>query len=1580
MKKRMIAQEKDACAIIAFVDKRGRATHANIVKTIDALKKMAHRSGDIDNEGDGCGILTDLPRSLWGRRLEENDLSRHLADSRNFFVGHLFLPHHLGGRGQAIKDKVRNIFKEKGLTILAEVSGNTRDEELGPLARFEAPLFWQICGLVPGEGLAKCRNLLFSLQMAIEASEPELHIASLSPDAVVYKVRGTPDLLPRVYPELLDGKTRSVLTLGHSRYSTNTLPTVELSQPFSLLGHNGEINTIEKLRSAGKALGIEPVPGGSDSQDLNRIIEGLINRYGFDPLEAVETLFPAIHSQVAQYVPDLQKVYDFYRWFFPPSAQGPAAVVARFGHVCVGSVDALGLRPLWFGESDYDYFLSSEKGVVNLQDTACDPRPMAPGEKVAILAGLGQRAEVLDYSRYQGRLVRLAGARKRLFATVSNLHKKIPDAFRNLNEGRTPTIAQFRSPSTSKETAAPHSTLESTTKKATGASEEDVSQAPMMPAEAVEGAPKKVVISKSSVEDSPHVQITPNILKAFGWQKYDQEMRKSVAITGDGPIGSMGYQGALACINPESLPNISDFFKENVAVVTNPAIDREREAEHFSTRVILGARPDSPDMDPPPMALELATPILLGGDAKGHIAADDLSALCGKHGTTTLEQVLDFFTSGLRDPSKVAVLDATFDVSSGLSARLDKLIKEAEDAITRGAVLLILDDENSFSDGRCFIDPGLSVAFLVKRFEEMRLRRRCAIIVRSGAIRNLHDIMFLLGLGADAVNPHMLWKQACAQAKNEEGLRRVLSNTLSALQKGMEKVMSTMGIHELCGYGRIFSAIGLSSKLQEIFQCTGFCVHEKTGLSFATLEASARLRLTAAASGEKEKLWRDPKRNPKVGKVLRAVALGRSGYAQMEAGMAEIDRDHPVALRHLLDFAGIEEKGPVSLDQVEIGAGDHSMPLVISAMSFGSQGENSFRTYATAAQKVNIVCINGEGGEIPDMLGKYRANRGQQIASGRFGVSMALLNSADFLEIKVGQGAKPGEGGHLPGSKVTEMVAKARHCKPGIGLISPSNHHDIYSIEDLCQIITELTTANPKARISVKIPVTGGVGTIAVGVAKAGAHIVNISGFDGGTGAAREHAKKYVGLPAEIGVTQAHRALVESGLRDRVEIWCDGGMRSGADVVKMICLGADRVGLGTVALMGIGCISCERCHLDSCPMGISTQLTSISEARDRGVKGFSVLDRMSESENLARLLLAIGDQIRAILARMGRTVLSEIVGRTDLLSQVRGKELVDLEDLLLPAAIEGERNASPTPRRIRTPLNNLTRLISGMAMDAFEDGSGAVHYREENIRSVDRAVGTFLAGEMTRQGINRKAGLSPRALSAELQFHASVPGNGLCAFGIEGIDTIVEGGGQDGIAKGSMGGSTCVLKGRNLMGQLVDGSVGKSAAYGAIGGTLMVQNFADSRACIRMSGADAIFGARITRTVRDELGNIAVRAHLKGFAFEYMTGGRVVVLGDPGPWLCAGMTGGVIYQCLYPEHNFTEESIKRRIARGASVSISALSEEDIKTVRELLGKYMEKLRKGFQTEEAEAVKFLLEDAMNRFVKIVPEGAIAAVAE
>ena len=502
---------------------------------------------------------------------------------------------------------------------------------------------------------------------------------------------------------------------------------------------------------------------------------------------------------------------------------------------------------------------------------------------------------------------------------------------------------------------------------------------------------------------------------------------------------------------------------------------------------------------------------------------------------------------------------------------------------------------------------------------------------------------------------------------------------MQSLSKGLEKVISTMGTHEIGGYGKYFASIGLCSHLAGIFETPNFCGSGKGGLTLERLEQENRSRSAVARSREKQPVPVHFRLYPRIWKMVGQVAKMEESYADLSKLIQQFEADNPLAIRHLVDLR-YQEELTVDPEEVDTTVGGHDLPILFSAMSFGSQGETPFRIYAEAARRLNIVCMNGEGGEIADMLGRYRKNRGQQIASGRFGVNMEFLNSADFLEIKVGQGAKPGEGGHLPGFKVTAKIAAARNATPGVSLISPSNNHDIYSIEDLAQIIEELRTANPTARISVKVPAVAGMATIALGIAKAGADIITISGYDGGTGAARKHAIKFVGLPAEIGVREAHRALVEAGMRDRVELWADGGARTGRDVVKLMLLGANRVGFGTMAMVVIGCTTCRGCHLGTCHVGIATQLETVEEAEQQGLKRF--VPRVLENGVIyeTTFFRGMAREIRILTAKLGFRRTQDLVGRAEFLEQTRGLDRLDLARLLAPpaastAAASGERGA-----------------------------------------------------------------------------------------------------------------------------------------------------------------------------------------------------------------------------------------------------------------------------------------------------------------
>ncbi|HEY7907804.1 MAG TPA: glutamate synthase-related protein, partial [Thermomicrobiales bacterium] len=606
------------------------------------------------------------------------------------------------------------------------------------------------------------------------------------------------------------------------------------------------------------------------------------------------------------------------------------------------------------------------------------------------------------------------------------------------------------------------------------------------------------------------------------------------------------------------------------------------------------------------------------------------------------------------------------------------------------------------------------------------LRRGVGLVMRAAGIRTLHDLVLTLGMGADAVCPYLLWEIADAAAPDG------LHNLIAALTKGIEKVISTIGIHEVRGYSRLFASIGLHVEVARMFGAENYGGSATGGLTWEQLEHLAEERVQIAAGTLKAKPTRVAHFYPKIWKSVRNVAAGLESYREFSAKVTALESENPVSIRHLLDFRRPETPPAIDAATVDASIGGHDYPFAISSMSFGSQGETAFRAYPEAAMRLNIVSLNGEGGEIKDMIGKYPQWRGQQIASGRFGVNAELANSSNLLEIKIGQGAKPGEGGHLPGSKVSEKVAKARNATPGVDLISPSNNHDIYSIEDLAQLVDELKTANPAVRVSVKVPVVPGIGTIAVGVAKSGADIITLSGYDGGTGAARTHALKHVGLPADIGIVEAHRALVAAGLRAQVELWADGGMKTGADVMRMILLGANRVGFGTLPMVAIGCTICRGCQLDTCHVGIATQMDSQEEAAKKGVRHFVPRAYEESVQQLVRLFAAMGEEVKELTAALGATRTQDLVGRSDLLVQTQMHDRIDLARLLAPAEQAAWLAELGSERTLRVLRIDRSQHVAATVASHVARGTQQVALSEPTVLPDHRVVGTVLAGEMTR--------------------------------------------------------------------------------------------------------------------------------------------------------------------------------------------------------------------------------------------------------
>jgi len=1501
-------EEHDSCALIANVRKQGRPSHGNVKRTLEALGQMGHRTGEVLGEGDGCGLLTDIPRAIWAHTLRAFDHPAELVDDPHFFVMHLMIPQ---GTAPEVMHQITALAELCVLQVLLSQPGRVRPEMLGPLARAQEPLFWQIAGYAPGRDVRDANARLFDFQLQVER-DFAVHIVSCSTHSVIYKVRGHADTLYKYYPDLRDSEFMSAITIGHSRYSTNTETAFERVQPFSLLGHNGEINTIARLRQEARMLSAQLVPSGSDSQDLNRALETLIHRYGFTLMEAMEIMFPPVPHEAEALPDDLKALYRRYRMGWGPFAQGPAGLVTRYGDECLFSVDALGLRPLWFGETEKDYYFSSEQGVVPLEFNVRDPRPLGPGEKVALTVHRGSTVRVLSDREIRTEVKHRARAFKpvRQRTEMDTPRWTAPQAPGNLDTWRTAT----------------------------------------------------------------------------GWYRHDRDIAQDMADNGADPIGSLGYDGPLAILSGDGPRNLAEFFKEAVAVVTNPAIDRERETEHFSTEAIIGPRPslhyNDPDSAVPPIALRL--PVLLGGhfESEALLSLPEYVQCAEAAGTRLLEDVIAAFGSA------AIRLSATIQPGETAYSAIERLSDNAVSAVAHGAKLLILDDAEAFHNGCGWLDHHVALAAVDRalrlEFDDngLNYRRQCGIVLRAAGVRNLHDLILAVGFGADAVNPYLLIETAVGRAGTSTDRAARIIKLAGALEKGLQKVTSTIGVHELRGYGKTFASIGLTYELADVMGTVNYAGGNERGFGWLALQDESERRTAFFTQGG-VRLPKETRIYPHIYKMAGQVASGEADYTGIMERLDEIERTTPVALRHTLDFR-IDPNSEINPDDVDLGVGKHRLPFIISSMSFGSQSEIAFRAYAEAAYRLDMYSLNGEGGEIKDMLGKYPHHRGQQIASGRFGVNAELINSSYLLEIKIGQGAKPGEGGHLPGKKVSEKVAAARNASKGVDLISPSNSHDIYSIEDLAQFIEELKTSNPRAKVAVKLPVVPGIGVIAVGVAKANADIINITGYDGGTGAARQHSLKYVGLPAEIGVAEAHRALLQSGLRDKVEIWCDGGMKSGADVVKMILLGANRVGFGTMSMVAIGCTICRKCQTDTCHVGIATQIETVEQAMAHGIKAFEPQIYEDAVQQLENLFNAIGQQTRDIVARLGFTRLQDMVGRADLLEQARLCEALDMSSFLEVAPVPERHPYQQTVgRALRRPRNHLTELISTLVMEAIDADEDVITYEDGSANSMDRALGTHLVGALVRHygfANGRALGAAngsfrqtlPHPRTVKLNFNSSiVPGNGLAAFHGGGVDIVVEGGAQDGLGKCAIGGRVIVLKGMNHKGVRVGGSVGKSFAYGAQSGTFIIQNSADSRAGVRLSGADLVIGGDIEEHLTDESGFLASRANIKGFAFEYMTAGRVVVLGDPGPWICSGMTGGVVYLRLQPEKGFDDAAIKRRLAKGANVKILAVGPSDEANLNALLCAYYDALLDANQRAEAEQLHAIIDRWQQEFVKVVP---------
>ncbi|MEK6620437.1 MAG: glutamate synthase central domain-containing protein, partial [Chloroflexota bacterium] len=734
-----MVEEHDACALVAIARKDGRPTRDLLDQALHGLACLQHRSGSVDGEGDGAGLLTDLPRRLWATRVGD------VAYDPHFAIAHLFVPRAGDELEQAA---VRRILGRHRVRILAERHGGMDDSGLGPRARANAPRFWQLALWVPGAKRAGARALhdaWYDVERTTSAT-----VVSLSRRSAVYKLRGYAHQLPRAFEDLADARFATALAFGHNRYATNTTTSFERVQPFPSFAHNGEINTIERLRTEARALRLPLSRDGSDSQDVDAVIRGLVNRFGLSLIEAVELVFPPIVNEVRRMAPEAQDIYVQARAAFGPLAQGPAAFLSRVGDTCVFAVDALGLRPLWHVETPDEHVFASERGFVPLARYVRDPRPLGPGERVALRRGpdgwrLLEHADVRQtfLAERRERGIPVEGLRAHLDCGGPVEPPPVPDRRARLRPRW--------------EVGTPPDELEDVTQR------------------------------------------REQLFAALGWEPDDVRMAKAMAETSNEPIGSLGYDGPLAALS-ERRPNLADHLHETVAVVTNPAIDREREIEHFSTRVHLGPRPSLRARAARPW-IELRHPVLLGGHApETGIRSQDHRATARALGTWIVEDVVAKLTADADRPP--VLLEADRDWEEHPRDALARLATAACRAVRRGTPLVIVQDRHVVEEGRAWLDPLVVVGAVHRALIEQpsasgSLRRDCAVLVSAGSLRNLHDIVVAFGLGSDAVNPYLLLEHALSLEDPD-----ALANLVEALRKGIEKVISTLGIHELRGYGR----------------------------------------------------------------------------------------------------------------------------------------------------------------------------------------------------------------------------------------------------------------------------------------------------------------------------------------------------------------------------------------------------------------------------------------------------------------------------------------------------------------------------------------------------------------------------------------------------------------------------------------------------------------------------------------------------------------------------------------------------------------------------------------------------------
>lgn len=1397
------SHEHDACGVGMLVNIQGGKSHELVESALKVLENMRHRGAEgADNKtGDGAGIMLQIPHEfilLQGIPVSEKG---------KYGTGLLFLPK--DGKDQAaILSVIIEEIEKDGLTLMHLRNVPTCPEILGEAALANEPDIKQIfiTGFTESE---TADRRLYIIRKRIEnrirksdiPTREDFYIVSLSTKNIVYKGMLSSLQLRNYFPDLTNSYFTSGLALVHSRFSTNTFPTWGLAQPFRLLAHNGEINTIRGNRgwmearesvlsspTLGDIREIRPIvqPGMSDSASLDNVLEFLLMS-GLSLPHAMAMLVPESFNEKNPISEDLKAFYEYHSILMEPW-DGPAALLFSDGRYAGGMLDRNGLRPARYLITQGGMMVvASEVGVMDFE----------PGD-------------IKEKGRLQPGKILLIDTEKGEIYYDGELKKQLAEAkpYRTWLAGNRIELDEL----------------------------------------------------KSGRKVSHSVENYDSMLRIFGYSKEDVErLIVPMCTTGAEPINSMGNDTPLAVLSdkPQLLYN---YFRQQFAQVTNPPIDPIREELVMSLTEYIGA-----------VGMNILTP------SENHCKMVRLN-----HPILNNAQ-LDILCNIRYKGFKTVKLPLLFEVAKGcqgLQEALATLCKQAEESVNEGVNYIVLSDRD-VNAAHAAIPSLLAVSAVHHHLISVGKRVQTALIVESGEIREVMHAALLLGFGASALNPYMAFA-VIDKLVNEKEIQLDYATAekkyIKSVCKGLFKIMSKMGISTIRSYrgAKIFEAVGLSEELSNAYfgglssRIGGIRLDEvardaiafhKEGMEVLKKKGEAELLpnrgLYAFRKDGEKHAW-----NPETISTLQlATRLG--SYKKFKEFTAMVDsKESPIFLRDFLDF----RRAPISIDRVE-PVENIVQRFVTGAMSYGSISREAHEAMAIAMNKLHGRSNTGEGGEdrarfMPREDGTSLRSAIKQVASGRFGVTAEYLVNADEIQIKIAQGAKPGEGGQLPGFKVDEVIAKTRHSIPGISLISPPPHHDIYSIEDLAQLIFDLKNVNPRAKISVKLVAESGVGTIAAGVAKAKADLIVISGAEGGTGASPASSIRYAGISPELGLSETQQTLVLNGLRGQVMLQVDGQLKTGRDIILMAMLGAEEFGFATSALIVLGCVMMRKCHQNTCPVGVATQNEELRK-RFHG-----------RSEYLVNFFTFLAQEVREYLAEIGVERLDDIIGRTDLIVRkpddgIRKHQLISFDKLL--ARVDNEA-------AIRHVTDQQHGIDHVKDVEILHAAAEAVENQKEvsleyTIANTDRACGAMLSGVIAAK--YGEKGLPEHTLNVKFKGSA---GQSFGAFLVPGVNFKLEGEANDYLGKGLSGGRIAVLPPVRSNFEAEKNTIaGNTLLYGATSGEVYINGRAGERFAVRNSGATAV-----VEGVGDH-------------CCEYMTGGRVVVLGQTGRNFAAGMSGGVAY-------------------------------------------------------------------------------------